>query len=172
MECKIVEAVVKDQLDHLEIVKQYTNLIPHAQQLETLMRRWQGFNVRISTYDPHTLIINANLDLIKDIEPLLEFLEIGLNIDFNNSRDVAQPYATYRTFNAVECPWLRVDANLKADGPGCRKIQVGMTKPQPIYEIRCLAEVDAPLAIEGASSQLPAPAPALSGPLDDDDIPF
>ncbi len=173
MECNVVQSVISSQLSAISSAEAYIKLIPHAVKLESVLRRWSGFPVTAMAFGNDRLLVNAYVFQIKEIQPLLEFLEVGLNCNFDDTQDVAGAHLAFRSFTARDCSWLRVDANLQADGPGCHKVKVGMTEPQPIYEIRCLAEVDAPLALEGGEQgQLPAPAPALAGPENDDDMPF
>jgi hypothetical protein len=85
---------------------------------------------------PFYLTINLYVDSMDQAAPVIEELEEQLGIEFDDTEDVAETWATYRTFKCAKEDWLRIDANLKADGPGCAKVQVG-EKVVPIYEIRC-----------------------------------
>jgi len=172
MDCDIIGSVVGQQIAAMDLAKAYTKLLPHAIQLQALLKRWSGMQLSAQCFGNERILINVSVVRVKDIEALLEFLEVGLNCNFDDTSDRASASYAWRTFTASDCSWLRVDANLQADGPGCHKVKVGMTEPQPIYEIQCLAEVDAPQSLEGPSTeQLPAPASGFPA-LPDDDIPF
>lgn len=172
MEVNLIKAVSDEQLRALDNVRKYTELLPIAQKLEAVMKRWTDEKIvpRISPFNSSQFLVNVHLDRISDIEGLLLFLEVGLDVNFDRTEDVAAQTYAWRTFLCQDAKWLRVDANLNQDGPGCRRVIKGYTKPEPIYEIQCLNEVDPPAQLEApATPQLTSSGPVIEEP---DDIPF
>ena len=73
----------------------------------------------------------------KDISPVLDILESILDIEFDKNYDQAD--LAWRQFTASKAPWIRVDAEIKADSPDCKKVIVGYEQT-PKYEIHCAEE--------------------------------
>ena len=91
-------------------------------------------NTAFHFYGPQILIC-SKVDKLADIEPLLAVLEKTFGIDFDKSNDCAD--GGWRQFECKTATWLRVDAELKADGVECRRVVVGLSVPQPIYAFEC-----------------------------------
>lgn len=164
----ITEQAGEELANRIEAAKRFAALMPNFMKLEMLLKRAPaGFKPR-PMFIGEQVLLCVKVDSVRDIAPFLEFLEVGLDIDFDASKDVAE--SGYRYFTCANAPWIRVDAELKADGPGCRRVVVG-TRQVPIYEIQCLETIDAPGALPApGNASLPAPALAIAG--DEEDAQF
>jgi len=91
-------------------------------------------NTTYHFYGPQVLIC-LKVEKLSDIEPLLALLEKTFAIEFDKSVDCAD--GGWRQFECKTATWLRVDAELKADGVECRRVVVGLTDPQPIFAFEC-----------------------------------
>jgi len=80
------------------------------------------------------ILVCVKVAKIADIEPVIETLQEDLSIEFDESSDSAAQ--GWRTFRSTAAPWIRVDAELIADGPECRRVITGYQQT-PIYEIKC-----------------------------------
>ncbi len=95
------------------------------------------------------LLFRVKVQKIADVQPLLECLEEDLGLSFDKTYD--QAAHSWREFTCEKAPWLRVDAELIADGPECRRVIVGY-KQEPVYELKCgddAATPDAPAPLGG-----------------------
>jgi len=81
------------------------------------------------------ILICSKVDKLSDIETMLALLENTFAIEFDKSSDCAD--GGWRQFECKTASWLRVDAELKADGVECRRVVVGLTDPQPIFAFEC-----------------------------------
>jgi hypothetical protein len=81
------------------------------------------------------ILLCSKVDNLVDIEPLLALLEKTFYIEFDNTYDCAD--GGWRQYECKTAPWIRVDAELKADGVECRRVVVGHTDPAPIYAFEC-----------------------------------
>lgn len=87
------------------------------------------------------LLIRVKVQKLTDIQPVLECLEEDLGINFDQTTDQAS--YSWREFKSAGAPWLRVDAELAADGPECRRVIVGY-KQEPVYELKCGEDAQTP----------------------------
>ena len=81
------------------------------------------------------ILICSKVDKLSDIEPLLALLEKTFSIEFDKTFDCTS--GGWRQYECKTASWLRVDAELKADGTECRRIVVGHTQPEPLYAFEC-----------------------------------
>lgn len=81
------------------------------------------------------ILICSKVDKLSDIEPLLALLEKTFSIEFDKTFDCTS--GGWRQYECKTASWLRVDAQLKADGTECRRVVVGHTEPQPLYAFEC-----------------------------------
>jgi hypothetical protein len=81
------------------------------------------------------ILICSKVDKLSDIEPLLALLEKTFAVEFDKTFDCTS--GGWRQFECKTASWLRVDAELKADGVECRRVVVGLTDPQPIFAFEC-----------------------------------
>ena len=95
--------------------------------------------------DSWTATLSAAVELsvvdLKTDTLLLATLERALAVaEATKSHDIANEWQAERVF-CFTLPGggdLRVEANIKADGTTCRKVQVGVTtRVEPTYELRC-----------------------------------
>jgi hypothetical protein len=105
--------------------------------LTTIGRFTEGRTMMFS----EQILVCVKVDKIADIEPVLETIGEELGIEFDRSNDYAE--AGWRSFNSKDAPWLRVDAELRSDGPECRRVIVGYEQ-KPVYEIKCGDEAATP----------------------------
>lgn len=98
------------------------------------------------------ILIRVKVDRIKDVEPLIESLEASLGIEFDNTHDQAE--YSWREFKCAKAPWIRVDAELTADGPECRRVIVGY-ETVPKYELKCGEEASQPDAPKPPETEIP-----------------
>lgn len=90
------------------------------------------------------VIVRVDVKALKDVEPVLEILTEEFGAEFDGTRDHAA--LGWREFTSSNVPWIRVDAELKSEGPECRRVIVGYEQT-PVYELRCgegAATPDAP----------------------------
>jgi hypothetical protein len=129
-------------------IKQYEQLIEDSRKLYVHMARIEAALKPVAPFvKPHLMLLSSQIlvrvkvDRIKDIEPLIESLEGSLGIEFDKTHDTAE--YSWREFKCSAAPWIRVDAELKADGPECRRVIVGY-QTVPKYELKCGDEANTP----------------------------
>jgi hypothetical protein len=122
-------------------IKTYKRCIETAQGMYQHMARIDAALAPLEPFIKPTLMMMTNkilirvkVERIKDVEPLIESLEKSLGIEFDNTHDQAE--YSWREFKCNKAPWIRLDAELTADGPECRRVIVGY-ETVPKYEIKC-----------------------------------
>jgi hypothetical protein len=142
----------------MELMSKYQGVVvglkrqaEQAEELHTKMVRLDRVLTTIGRFvDGRVVMMGAKavvcvkVNKIADITPVIETIEAELGISFDKTHDAAEQ--GWRQFECAAAPWLRVDAELRADGPECRRVIVGYEQT-PVYEIKCGDEVDTPDAI-------------------------
>lgn len=99
-----------------------------------LVRRLSFFyELRVYCFD--TLIIELQVDSIKDAEPAIAMIEDEFKVTFDNASDYASEHLTERDFRAEGLD-LKLDVKVRDDSPRCKSVIVGY-ETVPKYEIRC-----------------------------------
>lgn len=131
-----------------EQIEQYKKWIENSRGLYQHMARIDAALTPLEPFIKPTLmlmssqiLIRMKVDRIKDIEPLIESLESSLGIEFDKTVDQAE--YSWREFKCAKAPWIRVDAELSADGPECRRVIVGYENV-PKYEFKCGEDANQP----------------------------
>lgn len=95
-------------------------------------------------HDAHCLvmanqvIVSMPLKSFRDCLPLLETLEVVLNIDFDTTRDTD----LFRIYECSETPWIRVDGEVSIDDGTdptlkCKRVPTGKFNTYPEYKLVC-----------------------------------
>ena len=147
----VVEKVSAEMAKRIESVATLARLMPQFIKLDAVLKKiGDGWDLCTMMHSDQILVC-VRVKRVKDIQPLLELLEVGLDVEFDKTHDAAQ--AGWRQFECANAKWLRVDAELIADGPGCQRVIKGYEQV-PVYEIQCLEEIDPPAHIEHRSTPL------------------
>jgi hypothetical protein len=122
--------------------------VAQAEELHTKMVRLDRVLTTIGRFvDGRVLmmgtqaVVCVKVNKIADITPVIETIEAELGISFDKTHDAAEQ--RWRQFECAAAPWVRVDAELRADGPECRRVIVGYEQT-PVYEIKCGDDADTP----------------------------
>lgn len=87
------------------------------------------------------ILLRVEVKKLADIEPVLAQIEDDLGVEFDKTQDMAE--YRWRSFESKASPWLRVDAELQADGEECRRVVVGYDTV-PRYELKCGEDAKTP----------------------------
>lgn len=94
-----------------------------------------SFFYQLKVYSFDSLIIELEVDSIKDAEPALALIEDEFGVKFEHSSDYASQHLTERDFTAPGLGF-RLDVKVRNDSPRCKSVVVGY-ETVPKYEIRC-----------------------------------
>lgn len=147
----------RDAITHLEDLK------PKFERLGKVTRIIEKFAKVSYVFLDARVIIRVDVKTIKEVEPVLEVLTEELGAEFDRTHDEAD--LGWREFSSSNVPWLRVDAELRGDGPECRRVIVGYEQ-KPVYEIKCGDEAASP---DVAPPEAPMVPPA---PTTEEGVPF
>lgn len=150
----------RDAITHLEDLK------PKFERLGKVTRIIEKFAKVSYVFLDARVIIRVDVKTIKEVEPVLEVLTEDLGAEFDRTHDEAD--LGWREFSSSNVPWLRVDAELRGDGPECRRVIVGYEQ-KPVYEIKCGDEAASP---DVAPPEAPMVPPAPTAPTTDEGVPF
>lgn len=150
----------RDAITHLEDLK------PKFERLGKVTRIIEKFAKVSYVFLDARVIIRVDVKTIKEVEPVLEVLTEELGAEFDRTHDEAD--LGWREFSSSNVPWLRVDAELRGDGPECRRVIVGYEQ-KPVYEIKCGDEAASP---DVAPPEAPMVPPAPTAPTTDEGVPF
>ena len=150
----------RDAITHLEDLK------PKFERLGKVTRIIEKFAPVSYVFLDTLVIIRVDVKTIKEVEPILEVLTEELGAEFDHTHDEAD--LGWREFRSSNAPWLRVDAELRGDGPECRRVIVGYEQ-KPVYEIKCGDEAASP---DVAPPEAPMVPPAPTAPTTDEGVPF
>lgn len=134
--------LIDDQIKQYEqLIEDSRKMYVHMARIEAALKPIEPFVKPSLMLLAHQILVRVKVDRIKDIEPLIESLEASLGIEFDKTHDTAE--YSWREFKCSAAPWIRVDAELKADGPECRRVIVGY-QTVPKYELKCGDEASTP----------------------------
>ena len=120
-----------------ELKKEITSmedLAPKFKRLDALMKNIGPFIKYRRLIALNMMMVCVEVKRIADIEPVIEYLQDQMGIEFDETRDEAR--LGWRVYSCKAEPWFRLDAELAADGPDCRRVVVGY-ETVPKYEIKC-----------------------------------
>jgi hypothetical protein len=160
---KIIESFEQSMKWKQEEITVLEDLKPKFERLGKVTRIIEKFALVRYAFTHKKVIIRVEVKTIKEVEPVLEVLTEELGSEFDRTHDEAS--LGWREFTSSNVPWIRVDAELKGEGPECRRVIVGYEQ-KPVYEIRCGDEAAAP---DAAPPQEPEVPPA---PTTDEGVPF
>ena len=138
----------RDAITHLEDLK------PKFERLGRVTRIIEKFATVGYVFVDTKVIIRVDVNSIKEITPVLEVLTEEMGAKFDRTHDEAD--LGWREFTSSNMPWIRVDAELKGEGPECRRVIVGYEQ-KPVYKIKCGDDAAMP---DAAPPEVP-PAPAM-----------
>lgn len=150
----------RDAITHLEDLK------PKFERLGKVTRIIEKFAKVSYVFLDARVIIRVDVKTIKEVEPVLEVLTEELGAEFDRTHDEAD--LGWREFTSSNVPWLRVDAELRGDGPECRRVIVGYEQ-KPVYKIKCGDDAASP---DVAPPEAPMVPPAPTAPTTDEGVPF
>ena len=146
---KIIESFERSLKNKREEIIYLEDLKPKFERIGRVTRIIEKFSTVRYVFSEKKVIVCVDVKTIKDIEPVLEVLTEELGAEFDNTRDEAS--LGWREFTSSNMPWIRVDAELKSDGPECRRVIVGYEQ-KPVYEIKCGDDAATPDAPPPATS--------------------
>lgn len=126
------------------IIKGNEELYVYAARLDPLIKTLKRFCKIKTMILSCQILVCVKVDKLADIEPVLGYLQDELGIEFDKSQDNAEQ--AWRQFECKDAKWLRVDAELIADGPECRRVIVGY-ETVPKYELKCGEDAQMPDAL-------------------------
>jgi hypothetical protein len=151
---KIIESFERSLKNKREEIIYLEDLKPKFERLGRVTRIIEKFSTVRYVFSEKKVIVCVDVKTIKEIEPVLEVLTEELGAEFDNTRDEAS--LGWREFTSSNMPWIRVDAELKGEGPECRRVIVGYEQ-KPVYEIKCGDDAAMP---DAAPPEVP-PAPSM-----------
>ena len=132
---------IQSNLDSLaRAAKRYGDLrdlvSPWAEQIEGIAAAHGARCIVISDQ----VVISMPLKSFRDCLPLLETLEVVLNVDFDETRDTD----SYRVYSCSATDWIRVDGEVSIDDPTnpdatlkCKRVPTGKFNTYPEYKLVC-----------------------------------
>jgi hypothetical protein len=151
---KIIDSFERSLKNKHEEITHLEDLKPKFERLGRVTRIIEKFTAVRYIFSDKKVIICIDVKTIKEIEPVLEVLTEEMGAEFDKTRDEAS--LGWREFTPSNMPWIRVDAELKGEGPECRRVIVGYEQ-KPVYEIKCGDDAAMP---DAAPPEVP-PAPAM-----------
>lgn len=134
--------LIDDQIKQLQrSIESSRALYPHMARIDAALAPIAPFIETNLMLLSNQILVRVKVDRIKDVEPLIASLESSLGIEFDKTEDRAE--YSWREFRCEKAPWIRIDAELKADGPECRRVIVGY-ETVPKYELKCGEEANTP----------------------------
>jgi len=111
-------------------------LRPIADQIEGIAKAHDAHCIVMA----EQLIVSMPLKSFKDCLPLLEALEVFLNIDFDQTYDTD----SYRKYSCSQTSWIRVDGEVSIEDPDnpdatlkCKRVLTGKFNTYPEYKLVC-----------------------------------
>jgi hypothetical protein len=163
---KIIESFERSLKNKREEIIYLEDLKPKFERLGRVTRIIEKFSTVRYVFSEKKVIVCVDVKTIKEVEPVLEVLTEELGAEFDRTHDEAD--LGWREFSSSNAPWLRVDAELRGDGPECRRVIVGYEQ-KPVYEIKCGDEAASP---DAAPPEAPMVPPAPTAPTTDEGVPF
>jgi hypothetical protein len=138
--------LIDDQIEmYKRFIEETRGMYQYISRIDAALKPLAPFIATSLMLINRQIIIRSRVNRIKDIEPLIESLETSLGIEFDKTEDV--PEYSWREFKCEKNPWIRVDAELIADNPECRRVIVGYDTV-PKYEIKCGEDAHQPDAVD------------------------
>lgn len=139
---KSIATQIADSINsHRSIIREAEELYVHAARIEPLVKTLGRFRTVNTMVMSSKILVCVKVDKLADIETVLDYLQDELGVEFDKSQDYAEQ--SWRTFESKSAKWLRVDAELRADGPECRRVIVGY-ETVPKYELKCGEDASMP----------------------------
>lgn len=151
---KIIESFESSLTRRRNEVISLEDMRPKFERLGRVTRIIEKFASVRYVFSDSRVIICVDVKNIKEITPVLEVLTEEMGAEFDRSHDEAD--MGWRKFYSSNMPWIRVDAELKGEGPECRRVIVGYEQ-KPVYEIKCGDDAAMP---DAAPPEVP-PAPSM-----------
>lgn len=150
-------SLIDEQIkQHERIIELARGMYQHMAHIDAALKPIEPFmQTTLMMMGATQILIRVKVERIKDVEPLIASLESSLGIEFDKTEDRAE--YSWREFRCEKAPWIRVDAELTADGPECRRVIVGY-ETVPKYELKCGEDAnqpDAPKPPEAPETNLP-----------------
>jgi hypothetical protein len=144
----LLQKLIADQRRYTkERIKSLRAATAHLKTADRFVKRFAKRNARVAYFAGDEVVIEADVDNFKlDAMKVIEWIEKrGYNAV--KSEDVAE-WRERRFYFVPDwnqspdaTPVIRFDAALKADGPKCKRVQVGVkvepARETPVYEFRC-----------------------------------
>ncbi len=132
---RTIDEIIADKTRELKReITQVEDLAPKFKRLDALMKNIGPFVKYRPVVLHHMMAVCVEVKRIADIEPVVEYLQNQMGIEFDETRDEAR--MGWRIYSCKTEPWFRLDAELAADGSDCRRVVVGY-ETVPKYEIKC-----------------------------------
>jgi hypothetical protein len=132
---RTIDEMIADKTGELKKeITSMEDLAPKFKRLDTLMKNIGPFIKYRRLIALNMMMVCVDVKRIADIEPVIEYLQDQMGIEFDETRDEAQ--MGWRVYSCKAEAWFRLDAELAADGPDCRRVVVGY-ETVPKYEIKC-----------------------------------
>ncbi|MEN9885737.1 MAG: hypothetical protein RL758_315 [Pseudomonadota bacterium] len=151
---KIIENLESSLQSKRDVITGLEDMRPKFERLGRVTRIIEKFATVGYVFLDTKVIIRVDVKSIKEITPVLEVLTEEMGAEFDQTRDEAD--LGWREFTSSNMPWIRVDAELRGEGPECRRVIVGYEQ-KPVYEIKCGDDAAMP---DAAPPEVP-PAPAI-----------
>lgn len=132
---KIAASVASTAKMHRALAQKTEGLMAHVAAVERCHRTLSRFvkmgGVMVLSQQ---ILLRIEVAKLSDVQPALEQIEEDLGVEFDKTQDTAE--YRWRSFESAAAPWIRVDAELTADGEECRRVVVGYDTV-PRYELKC-----------------------------------
>lgn len=151
---KIIEKLESSLQSRRDVITSLEDMRPKFERLGRVTRIIEKFATVGYVFLDTRVIIRVDVKSIKEITPVLEVLTEEMGAEFDRTHDEAN--LGWREFTSSNMPWIRVDAELKGEGPECRRVIVGYEQ-KPVYEIKCGDDAAMP---DAAPPEVP-PAPSM-----------
>ena len=151
---KIIEKLESSLQSKRDVITGLEDMRPKFERLGRVTRIIEKFATVGYVFLDTKVIIRVDVKSIKEITPVLEVLTEEMGAEFDQTRDEAD--LGWREFTSSNMPWIRVDAELRGEGPECRRVIVGYEQ-KPVYEIKCGDDAAMP---DAAPPEVP-PAPTM-----------
>ena len=151
---KIIEKLESSLQSRRDVITDLEDMRPKFERLGRVTRIIEKFATVGYVFLDNKVIIRVDVKSIKEITPVLEVLTEEMGAEFDRTHDEAS--LGWREFTSSNMPWIRVDAELRGEGPECRRVIVGYEQ-KPVYEIKCGDDAAMP---DAAPPEVP-PAPAI-----------
>ena len=112
---KIIEKLESSLQSKRDVITGLEDLRPKFERLGRVTRIIEKFATVGYVFLDTKVIIRVDVKSIKEITPVLEVLTEEMGAEFDRTHDEAD--LGWREFTSSNMPWIRVDAELKGEGP-------------------------------------------------------